>query len=62
MSADPAVEAAQSKVDDYDRQIMALTAEREKFMNEFGRCGRWLDGHSYRQCARLKGHSGECPR
>lgn len=55
-----AVGMAQARVDEFNRQIAELTKNRDAFMDGFGRCGRWLDGHSHRKCRRLRGHDGGC--
>ena len=54
------VAAAQAVVDEYTRRITDLTTQRNKFMDSFGRCDRWLDGHSDNRCRRLRGHEGRC--
>ena len=58
--AEEILAAAQGRVDALNRLIADLTSERDAFMDEFGRCGRWLDGHSDRKCLRLTGHGGDC--
>lgn len=58
---DPAfIAAAQRYVDSLTKQINDLTDEKDMYINEHGRCDRWMDGHSDRKCRRLKYHEGEC--
>lgn len=54
------VALAQVRVDAFTELIADLVKQRDEFMDKFGRCGRWLDGHSYNKCRRLRGHEGEC--
>lgn len=53
-------EETEAVVEALTDSIRSLCDQRTKVMDDFGRCGLWVDGHSYKKCSRLVGHDGDC--